>query len=75
MTYRAIYLGDDTTVYSYDAAKAWVSQQAGRTLRWVEAADGKCWYGFKTKAEADEFDPAEPCGYMARILTDAHAEF
>lgn len=75
MTYRAIYLGDDETVYSFDAAKAWVSRQAGRTLTWVEAGDAKCWYGYKNGPAAADHHPAAPFGYMGRILSEAHEEF
>ncbi len=75
MTYRANYLGSDETVYSFDAAKAWVSRQAGRTLTWVEAPDGKCWHGYKNRGAADESDPNAPFGFMAHILTESHPDF
>ena len=75
LTYRAVYLGASEVVYSYDAAKAWVSQQAGRRLRWREASDGKAWYGFKTPAEAEAADMSCPSGFFARILASTHADF
>jgi len=75
VTYRAVYLGASEVVYSYDAAKAWVSQQAGRRLRWRESTDEKAWYGFKTAAEAEAADMNCPSGFFARILVSTHPDF
>lgn len=75
VTYRATYLGDDEVVYSFDGAKAWASQEAGRRLHWRETADGKAWYGYKSRSEAAEADLEQPFGFLARIVSNSHPDF
>ena len=76
MTYRVTYLGQSETVYSFDAAKAWASGQAGRTLRWVEAPEGDRWAGYKNATDAaQDADGSDPSLRIARILAETHADY
>jgi hypothetical protein len=75
ITYKAEYLGSHDTVYSFDAAKAFVAQQAGRTLRWVENSEENAWHGYRSKQEAADADPSSPVGFIGRILASTHPDF
>ena len=75
LSYKAEFQGEHRVVYSFDAAKAWVCQQAGRTLRWVSTSDGKAWYGYRTRTDAERAAPDAPVDYLGRIVSSAHADF
>jgi len=75
ITYKAVFQGQSEAAYSFDAAKAWVAQQAGRTIRWVPTSDSSAWHGYRSKAEAADADPDAPAGYLGRILASTHPDF
>ncbi len=71
-TFRARFQGDESTVYSLDAAKGWVSARSGKLLKWVKAPDGTAHYGFVGTAPAS----GQPLtGWAAEIITSDHREY
>ena len=74
ITYKAMFAGSSAVEYSFDAAKAWVAQTAGRTLRWSEGADGRVWFGYRTNAERSA-GGAKGHGSIARIVDHTHPDF
>ena len=73
-TYKAIFGSDSTVEYSFDGAKAWVAQMAGRTMRWAVASDGHCWYGYRSASEKS-IGGATGDGSIARIVSHTHPDF
>ena len=73
-TYKAVFLGEFKVEYSFDAAKAWTAQTAGRTLRWAQGAGGNIWYGYRNASERDAGGTSGD-GSIARILEHTHPDF
>ena len=74
VTYKAMVGGDCSVEYSFDAAKAWISETAGRTLRWTASDDGHSWFGYRTAQERDQAGSSGH-GCFARIVDHTHPEF